>query len=120
MTGLDFEGIDEINRLAFDLGRLGFAATAKVAKVARSTGERTVAGAQAIVPVLTGNLKGTIGVDFDPDGLGFEAGPTASYAPYVEHGTSRMAPRAFMGPAFDRAIADGVEALGEVLGRDLL
>ncbi|MGI5155822.1 HK97-gp10 family putative phage morphogenesis protein [Microbispora sp. CA-102843] len=120
MAELDFEGIEVINRLAFDLGRLGLTSITKVARVVRSTGERTVAGAQAIVPVRTGNLKNSIGVDFDPDGLGFEAGPTASYAPYVEWGTSRMAPRAFLGPAFDRAIADGVEALEEVLGRDLL
>lgn len=116
----DFEGIDEINRLAIDVGRVGVVGLAETVSVVRVTGERTVVGAQAIVPVLTGNLKNTIGVDYDADRLGFEAGPTAEYAPHVEFGTVHMAPRAFMGPAFDRAVADGVAALSAELGRNLL
>ncbi|MFI7113959.1 HK97 gp10 family phage protein [Nonomuraea sp. NPDC050227] len=47
----------------------------------------TVAGAQGLVPVDTGNLKNTIGQDFDDDGMGFEAGPTANYGADVEYGT---------------------------------
>lgn len=47
----------------------------------------TVAGAQGLAPVDTGNLKNTIGQDFDDDGMGFEAGPTANYGADVEYGT---------------------------------
>jgi hypothetical protein len=118
--GLDFDGIDEVNRVAVDVGALGLGMMRQVATVAEATGERTVAGAQAIVPVLTGNLRSTIGMDMDPNGLGFEAGPTAEYGAHVELGTVYMAPQAYMGPAFDRAVADGVVALEQLLGRDLL
>jgi len=120
MAGVEFDGIDDINRVAVDLGRVGLEGIRAAQVVAARTGHATVAGAQVIVPVRTGNLKGTIGVDIDGDGLGFTAGPTAAYGHHVEFGTSRMAPRAFMGPAFDRAMADGVAALSAVLGRDLL
>ncbi|MDF5758613.1 HK97-gp10 family putative phage morphogenesis protein [Spongiactinospora sp. TRM90649] len=120
MAGLEFDGIDEINQVAVDLGRAGAAGTAAARTVAKATGNNVVARAQTIVVVRTGNLKSTIGVDMDPDGLGFEAGPTAEYAPHVEWGTVHMAPRAFMGPAFDYAMAEGVAALEEALGRNLL
>ena len=120
MAGVEFEGIDEINQVAIDLGRAGFTAIATAVTVAKKTGETTVARAQTIVVVDTGNLKGTIGVDMDADGLGFEAGPTAEYGAHIEFGTVHMAPRAYMGPAFDYAMAEGVAALEVALGRDLL
>ncbi|RCG31984.1 HK97 gp10 family phage protein [Sphaerisporangium album] len=50
------------------------------------TGHNTVAYAQNLAPVDTGNLRASIGVDFDDDGLGFEAGPTAEYGDTVEYG----------------------------------
>ena len=37
-------------------------------------------------------------------------GPTADYGRFVEYGTSRMAPQAFMGPSFDRNAALYVQA----------
>ncbi len=120
MAGLEFDGIDEINNLSIDIGRAGLAGVRAAATVAKATGHATVAGAQVIVPVRTGNLRSTIGVDMDGDGLGFEAGPTAGYGAHVEFGTVHTAPRAYMGPAFDRAMADGVAALSAALGRDLL
>jgi HK97 gp10 family phage protein len=56
--------------------------------------------AQAFAPVDTGNLRG--GIDWTRIGLEVEFGAHADYAPYVEDGTSTMAPQAFVGPAFDR------------------
>lgn len=47
----------------------------------------TVARAQVLAPVDTGNLKNTIGADDDPDGLGWTAGPTAAYGADVEYGS---------------------------------
>ena len=43
-----------------------------------------------------------------------EIGPTASYGEYVELGTSRMAPHAYLGPAFDRHAGSWADALDEV------
>jgi HK97 gp10 family phage protein len=82
----------------------------------QKTGHDVVRDAQAFAPVDTGNLRNSIGVDFDSDRLGFEAGPTASYAPYLEWGTSRMGPHAFMGPAFDRNVPAFIAASEELGG----
>ncbi|GAA0403062.1 hypothetical protein GCM10009530_63810 [Microbispora corallina] len=112
--------------------------------VVRKTAFDTVAGGQTRVAVDTGHLKSTIGVDFDNDGLGFEAGPTASYGAHVEYGTkphiirprnakalhwvdehgddvfARLvhhpgtAPQPYMRPAFDEATAPLPEILAQV------
>ena len=47
----------------------------------------TIARAQVLAPVDTSNLKNSIGADDDPDGLGWEAGPTAEYGAAIEYGT---------------------------------
>lgn len=108
-----------LNRLEADLGRASFEAAAQAAAVVRKVGMDVVRDAQALCPVDTGFLKSSIGVDFDPDGLGFEAGPTAHYGKWVEEGTSRMAPHAYLGPAFDRNIPGAVAALGALGARVL-
>lgn len=104
----------DLDKLAVDLAKAGPKAEVLARVVVKKIAFDTVAGAQARVPVDTGNLKSTIGQDFDADGLGFEAGPTANYAPYVHWGTSRMSPRPFLTSAFDAAIAPLDEILGQV------
>lgn len=108
--------LSALNRFEMELGQVPADVTRQLRPVVKKTGFDVVGNAQRIVPVDTGNLKNGIGVDFDSDGLGFTAGPTASYGGYVEFGTSRMAPRAYMGPSFDRFIPQAVEAAGEILG----
>jgi HK97 gp10 family phage protein len=105
MAAIWLEGVG-ITQLAVDLRGAGPKAIEKAKVVVEKSGHDVVAGAQAICPVDTGNLKGSIGVDFDGDGLGWEAGPTASYGIYVEYGTRYMAPQAYMGPSFDRVAAE--------------
>jgi HK97 gp10 family phage protein len=111
--------VSQMNTLAADLGRASFYIAAQASKAVRKTGEDIVREAQAFAPVRTGNLRNSIGADYDGDGLGFEAGPTASYGGYVELGTSKMAPHAYMGPAFDRATPGFVQAV-EQLGGNIL
>ncbi|MBP2704401.1 HK97 gp10 family phage protein [Microbispora sp. RL4-1S] len=77
----------EVNDLIKVLVAAGPKADALCSVVVRKTGFDTVAGGQDRVAVDTGHLKSTIGVDFDDDGLGFEAGPTASYGAHSEYGT---------------------------------
>jgi HK97 gp10 family phage protein len=109
----------DLNRLEVDLLAAGPLVAARAAVVVHKNGFDVVRDGQAFCPVDTGNLKNSIGVDFDSDGLGYHAGPTAEYAPYVEEGTSRMAPHAFMGPAFDRNLPSVIGAL-EILGGTIL
>ncbi|MFG1963091.1 HK97-gp10 family putative phage morphogenesis protein [Nonomuraea sp. NPDC049028] len=102
----------DLDKYISDLSRAGAKAEALTETVVRKIGLDTVAGAQAIAPVDTGNLKSSIGADFD--GPGFEAGPTANYGGYVEYGTSRMSPQPYMRPAFDKATAPLDDMLGQV------
>lgn len=109
----------DLNRLQFDLMAAGPIVAARASRAIRKNGYDVVRDAQAFCPVDTGNLKSSIGVDFDSDGLGYEAGPTASYGRYVEEGTSRMAPHAYLGPAFDRNLPGVTAALG-LLGASVI
>lgn len=91
--------------------------------VVRRTGQATVARAQknliAADAVDTGNLMGSVGVDVDPDGLGFTAGPTADYGHYVEDGTSRMPGRPYMAPAFDTELDKAIAAIEALAAKAL-
>lgn len=104
----------EVERLAEALGNVAARADARVALVMRKTGHDVVRAAQQLAPVDTGHLRASIGVDIDPDGLGFEAGPTANYGHYVELGTSRMSPQPYLFPAFDANLPAAYEALEQV------
>ncbi|GII87063.1 hypothetical protein Ssi03_50530 [Sphaerisporangium siamense] len=116
--------------------------TAKSRLVVEKTGHNTVGYAQNLAPVDTGNLRASIGVDFDDDGLGFEAGPTAEYGADVEYGTRPhvirprekkalywpdakhpmrkvnhpgTTPQPYMRPAFDRATQEFDAAIDAIL-----
>ena len=102
--GISVSGIDS---LSYDLGK-GSKTVGKLANAAiRKTAKDIQANAKQIAPVDTGNLKNsittsdlrTVGTSGDMYAV---IGPTASYAPYVEFGTSRQAPQAFLGPSLDR------------------
>lgn len=114
MTAIWLEG-HGITELAADLRKAGPEVEEKAKVVVQKSGHDVVARAQLICPVDTGALKNSIGVDFDGDGLGWEAGPTMNYAAYVEYGTSKMAPRAYMNPAFDYAVADAIELFEHIV-----
>lgn len=113
------EGLDELNRIAFDLGRAGLRAAGEAAKAVQKTAHDIAGTAQALAPVDTGALRSSIGVDSSASGLTAVIGPTVSYGPFLEYGTSRMAPRAFMGPAADRHGHQLGDALAEIADRTL-
>lgn len=107
----DFD-FSDLNRLAVDLGKV----PGKVVPLARKVLEKSSADierdAKIFAPVDTGNLRNSISRDLK--GLEAETGPTASYAAWVEFGTSRMGPAAYLGPAFDRHAGAFAEALGQI------
>lgn len=103
--------------LAADLGKAPLRIQRKAFQVLDKVLADGSREAQAFAPVDTGNLRNSI--DWERRAFEGEFGATAEYAPYVEDGTSRMAPHAFVGPAFDRqqpVFMTAVEALtAEVL-----
>ena len=115
---------DDLRRLAADIQRAARTTGQRAQLVVRKTAKDIEATAKNMVPVDTGNLKGSIGTsDLRTVGrsgsLGAEIGPTADYGEYVERGTSRMAPQPYMGPAADRHAPAFEQAMAQ-LGQEVL
>lgn len=121
----DFDvDVSELNRLSVDLGQAEQKIGDGVRVALRKAALDTEAQAKAFAPVDTGNLRNSIGHSdlralAQSGTLEVEVGPTAAYGRYVEEGTSRTAPQAFMGPAFDRVQPGFLSALDEIAGRIL-
>ena len=117
--GVEFD-MTEINTLAVGLRSAAGQAGARASLVVRKTALDVEATAKTFAPVDTGALRNSIGHDLTGDGrygrIEAEIGPTVDYAPYVEWGTSRNAPQAFMGPALDRHTPDFITALEQLGG----
>lgn len=115
--------VSEMNKLAVDFDRASGTVGAKASAVIRKTAHDIERDAKIFCPVDTGNLRNSISTGITGDGrfgsIEAEIGPTADYAAFVEYGTSRMAPRAYMGPALDRNTPDFVRAMEIVVGEIL-
>jgi HK97 gp10 family phage protein len=113
------EAVAELNNIALAFDTSGPYVAAKIDKITVATAHLIEANAKQIVAVDTGATRSSIGTDIERHGegpgYGVEAtiGPTTSYAPHLEFGTERMAPRAFMGPSLDRFSGAYVAALDE-------
>jgi len=90
----------QIEQNALSVGRLEL----------RQVAKRIAARAKQLAPVETGELRDSIQVHtVDEDDI--EVIAASYYAPWVEYGTEKMAPRPFMRPAIDdvgRSAVDGV------------
>lgn len=119
MASVWVEGVDQLNRLAADLGDAGRDALPLARLAVQKTAADIKTDAQTFAPVDTGNLKSSISYEtreLAGSVLG-EVGPTAAYGAYVEYGTSTQAPQAYMGPAFDRRAPMLEEALAQIADR---
>lgn len=121
MGSVNFD-VSDINTLAasFDKGSKTIGQLAQI--VVRKTAVDVTADAKNFSPVRFGKLKGSIGhSDLRTVGqsgvLEAEVGPTANYGRFVELGTSKMAPRAYLGPALDRRTPAFVQAMEQVAER---
>lgn len=106
--------VSELNRIAVDLEAAGARAGRMANKLIRKTAFDMERDAKTFAPVDTGNLRSSIRTSVHPGGLAAEITPTAAYAHFVELGTSRMAPHAFMGPALDRNTPDFIKGAEQI------
>lgn len=102
-----------VRAMGADLARAGVGAQLKATQVVAKAAHDVEATAKTLAPVDTGALRNSISTSLR--GASAEVGPTVNYAPYVEFGTSRMAPQPYMGPAADR-VEPGFVAAMEQLG----
>lgn len=110
----------ELNRLAVDLAGVDARIGPQVQTVLRKTTYDIERDAKAFAPVDTGNLRNSIGhSDLRTVGQSgvqeVEIGPTAEYGAFVEFGTSRNAPAAYMGPALDRSTPGFITAMEQIV-----
>lgn len=120
---LAFSGIDDLNRVAVTLKAAGVRAQVQGDRLTRSAAFAVQANAMVIAPVDTGTLRQSITVEFHggllAGGLVAVVAPQVSYGYFVEFGTSRQAPQAFMGPSLDRvtpAYVAAIAALSDPFG----
>lgn len=119
MFSAETEGL---NAVTASFNRATGTVGAGVSKLVRTTALDIESTAKQIAPIRTGNLRRSITHEVTGDGrhgaMDAVIGTDVSYAPYLEFGTSRMAPHAFLGPALDRHAPDFVAKLA-ALGADL-
>lgn len=109
---------DEIGRLAVELELASAELVTKGTKVVQASARKLRDDARSRAPVRSGALQRSI--TYRSKGpLAAEVGPTQFYAIFVEFGTSKMAPEAFMGPATDAAEDAFAQACAE-LGNDVI
>ncbi len=113
------DGYEELNTISLQLkskqGRVG----AQGARVIKGSADDVEALAKLFCPVDTGKLQESIGppvINGDGRFGEIEAVITAhkNYAYFVEFGTSRQGPAAFMGPALDRIGPDYEAAIAAI------
>ncbi|WP_284752639.1 HK97-gp10 family putative phage morphogenesis protein [Arthrobacter sp. efr-133-R2A-120] len=118
MTSFEIDS-SEFNLLADRLERAAEGAAFLIRGAVRKTTLDIAKDAKALVPVDTGFLRNSIQTSSAGSNANLAQGivqARASYSKYVEFGTSRTAPRAFMGPAADRNEAALQQALGQIAG----
>ncbi len=84
---------------------------AKALEAVREAAEQTEADARSHAPYLTGALQRSLHTT--NQGLIADVGSDLDYAPFVEYGTSEMAPQPYLGPAVDKAVSVLVRKIEE-------
>jgi HK97 gp10 family phage protein len=104
----------ELNQLIWDLSRAPREVQDEAGKAVQEVIGRVEDTGKAFAPVREGTLRDSISSETSAgDGMvQGEAGPTARHGRFVEWGTYKDAPQAFMGPALDRHSHELDELLG--------
>jgi len=109
----------ELEPLIANLRHASRAVAKEATKVVRKSAQGVSRSARRRAPVDTGNLRSSIGIEYEHGGLTAHIAPSANYAVFVEYGTSRMAPQPFMGPALEANRGGFAEAMAQ-LGAELI
>lgn len=88
-----------------------------VAEVIRQDTAEMQAEAMKIVPVDSGDLKRSIGINVKP--LEGRVYASMHYAPYVEFGTRFMNEQPYIRPAYSKEIVKFQAQIKEIIGRDV-
>ena len=94
MSGIKVNGLDQLNaklRKNMDLNAVKI--------IVKKNGADLQKKAQHYVPVDTGTLKRSIGLNIKDGGLTAVVAPTTDYAEYVQYGTRFMESQPYMRPA---------------------
>ncbi len=97
MPKIVIEGIEELERklkALEDNARTGIVSALDAAALL------VLRSAQQKCPVRTGNLRASLTKEVSKDDLYAVVGTKVHYAPYIEYGTRKMAPRAYLRPAY--------------------
>lgn len=107
----------ELNRVHASLEGASRSAARDAGRLLRETAVDVEATAKGFAPVRTGNLRRSITHEVRnvPSGAEAVVGTDVEYAPYVEFGTSKMAPHAYLGPALDRHEPDFAARLSRIV-----
>lgn len=118
MLNADIEGINQVQAT---LTAAGPQVAAAAGRHLRSTAQQVETTAKQLAPVHTGTLRRSISHRVNNIAGGAEAvvGSDVPYAGYVERGTSRMAPRAYLGPALDRHSGEFVDGIARLAAQTL-
>ncbi|WP_055078771.1 HK97-gp10 family putative phage morphogenesis protein [Lagierella massiliensis] len=95
---VEFKGLEKIIKDMATVTEV--AIKSEMAKAVRVSTSECQQHAKSIVPVDTGDLKKSIGINIYHDGLIGEVEPTMDYRVYVEYGTRFMAAQPYMRPSF--------------------
>ena len=108
----------EFHRLAAWLGTQADGVGARMGVATQKAVQDTVNFARSMAPVDTGNLRASIhgSTQVGAQHVLGEVHAGAHYAPYVEHGTSRMAPQPFMRPAQAAVTPGWLQAIAQAGG----
>ena len=113
---MGIKGIDQVRRLAADLGRAGKAALPAAREAVQKATQDIESIAKETVTVDTGFLKSSISSEFHFGGseaIG-RVGPSANYGAFVENGTHKMRPQPYMRPATD-AVEPGFNMVMQII-----
>jgi phage protein, HK97 gp10 family len=114
----DPEGVRQIREVARTLDTSQEEVRRKARDVVRLSTFQVERRAKRRAPVDTGALRNSINSSFSGDGLGTafvgECGPEVHYGGFVELGTVKMAPKPYLGPAFDAVEPGFIEAMEQI------
>lgn len=111
--------VSELRNLSVELGDVPKVVGQLTKVVVKKTAKDIESTAKTLAPVATGFLRSGIKTsdlrNVSQESPSAEVVASASYSPYLEFGTSRMAPQPFMRPAADKHADAFEQAMAQII-----